>query len=236
MAKLRAGAEGARRARLHALRRPQARRVGGLPGPGEPMGAGAVPAGAVGERRPTLVERMRRVHQRMVDAALTGDGFDRMAELAAEEVGPPDGDRGAELDVAVVWPGDTTASSRRSALTEERGRAARRARFPRRRAGRADLVRRRLVGAVGMLAGDDGRGRGERVPAPRGHRSATALALEEARERERRSPGRRCFPGSRRDGRCGDGPAARPSGCDLDAGAIVGVTELAPAGRARRCR
>ena len=34
----------------------------------------------------------------MVDAALVGDGFDRLAELAAEEAGPA-------LEVAVVWPG-----------------------------------------------------------------------------------------------------------------------------------
>ena len=38
---------------------------------------------------------MRRVHQKMVDAALTGDGFDRMAELASEEIGRPVGDRAA---------------------------------------------------------------------------------------------------------------------------------------------
>ena len=74
------------------------------------MGTGAVPLDSVGGLgRPggvsTLVERLRRVHQKMVDAALTGDGFDRMAELAAEEVGRPVGIVVPELDVAVVWPG-----------------------------------------------------------------------------------------------------------------------------------
>ena len=41
----------------------------------------------------------------MVDAALVGDGFDRMAELAAEEAGRPVAIVVPALEVAVVWPG-----------------------------------------------------------------------------------------------------------------------------------
>ena len=35
----------------------------------------------------TLVERLRGLHLRMVDAVLAGDGLERVAELAAEAVG-----------------------------------------------------------------------------------------------------------------------------------------------------
>jgi len=74
------------------------------------MGTGAVPLDSVaGPGRPggvsTLVERLRRVHQKMVDAALVGDGFDRMAELAAEEAERPVAIVVPALDVVVVWPG-----------------------------------------------------------------------------------------------------------------------------------
>src|SRR6058998_208215 len=44
---------------------------------------------------PNLVERLRAVHLRMVDAVLGGDGLGRVAELAAEAVGGP---------VAIVVP------------------------------------------------------------------------------------------------------------------------------------
>ena len=123
----------------------------------------------------------------MVDAALTGDGFDRMAELAAEEVGRPIGIVVPELDVAVVWPGRPRGRARRRCveLTEARVDG-RRAAIP----AEVDLVvpisfGDRLVGAVGMLAG------GSAVEADASEflhlaatSSATALALENARERE----------------------------------------------------
>ena len=70
------------------------------------MGAGPVPVSAV--KAPglaiALVERLRRVHQLMVDAALTGDGLERVAELAAVEVDRPVAIVVPELDVSVVWP------------------------------------------------------------------------------------------------------------------------------------
>ena len=129
---------------------------------------------------------MRRVHQLMVDAALTGDGFDRMAELAAQEVGRPIGIVLPELDVAVVWPGghDEELDALRT-LTEARVES-RRASIPQ----EVDLVvpisfGDRLVGAVGMLAGESGvEGEASEFLHLAATSSATALALEEARERE----------------------------------------------------
>jgi sugar diacid utilization regulator len=53
----------------------------------QPQGGAAAP--------PSLVERLRAVHLRMVDAVLGGDGLGRVAELAAEAAGGP---------VAVVVP------------------------------------------------------------------------------------------------------------------------------------
>ena len=149
------------------------------------MGAGAVPVGAVNSV-PTLVERLRRVHQRMVDAALTGDGFERIAELAAEEIGRPVVIVVPSLDVAVMWPGrgaaELEALEQFTATRVDGGQAS----IPQ----SIELVvpiafGDRLVGGVGMLAG------GGSVEADASEflhlaatAGATALALEEARERE----------------------------------------------------
>ncbi len=129
---------------------------------------------------------MRRVHQLMVDAALTGDGFDRMAELAAEEVGRPIGIVVPELDVAVVWPGGHAQElAALNALTQARVAAAR-APIP----VEVELVvpislGDRLVGAVGMLAGDgDVEPEASEFLHLAATSSAAAMALEEARERE----------------------------------------------------
>jgi len=201
------------------------------------MGAGPVPAGSVAESRlPTLVERIRRVHQLMVDAALTGDGFDRMAELAAEEVGRPIGIVVPELDVAVVWPGghsEELAALRR--LTEKRvagGRAA----IPE----EVDLVipisfADRLVGVVGMLAG------GPPVESEAGEflhlaatSSATAVALDKASERDSaQAPGGLMAQIVTRSIRPEAAVRrATAQGCDLSAGVMVSVTDVG-AGRPR---
>src|SRR5919108_3453291 len=65
---------------------------------------------------PTLVERLRRVHQKMVDAALVGDGFDRMAELAAEEAERQVAIVVPALGVSVVWPGTAGPGAEPAAL------------------------------------------------------------------------------------------------------------------------
>src|SRR3978361_1822686 len=62
-------------------------------GEGPAAGARAAPPGA-GAPAP-LVERLRVVHLKMVDAVLSGEGLGRVAELAAEAAGSP---------VAIVIP------------------------------------------------------------------------------------------------------------------------------------
>ena len=172
----------------------------------------------------------------MVDAALTGDGFDRMAELAAEEVGRPIGIVVPDLDVAIVWPdGHEAELAALRALTEARV-TGQRAAIPE----EVDLVvpisfGDRLVGAVGMLAGTTV------VEADASEflhlaatSSATALALEKAGERE---------TGQAHGGLLGQVVAgaieseaaarrAAAEGCDVSAGLMVSVTEVG-AGRPR---
>ena len=173
---------------------------------------------------------MRRVHQLMVDAALTGDGFDRMAELAAEEVGRPIGIVVPELDVAVVWPGGHARElAALRELTEARIATAR-APIPQ----EVELVvpisfADRLVGAVGML---DGEGDVEPEASEFLHLAATssaaAMALEEAREREAVEVPDGVFA------RLLAGPVppdaaaglATAGGLDLSGGLVVSVTEV----------
>jgi hypothetical protein len=179
---------------------------------------------------------MRRVHQLMVDAALTGDGFDRMAELAAEEVGRPIGIVVPELGVAVVWPGghdDELAALRK--LTEERI-AARRAAIP----DEVDLVvpisfADRLVGAVGMLAGElEVDSEASEFLHLAATSSATALALEEAREREA-VQARGGLLAHLAAGTIEPAAAVRRAaaeGCDVASGLMVAITDVG-AGRPR---
>ncbi len=190
------------------------------------MGAGALPLHSV----ESLVERIRRVHQLMVDAALTGDGFDRMAELAAEEVGRPIGIVVPELDVAIVWPdGHEAELAALRRLTEARV-AAQRAAIP----AEVDLVvpisfGDRFVGVVGMLAGrsivETGAIEFLHLAATS---SATALALENAREREtERAHGgvlARLVNGVIEPGAAARQVAAQ--GCDLSGGLFASVTEV----------
>ena len=129
---------------------------------------------------------MRRVHQKMVDAALTGDGFDRMAELASEEVGRPVAIVVPALDVCLVWPeAHGTALDGLARFTEARVSGSR-ATIPE----AVELVvpvsfSDDLVGSVGMLAAN---GEPESDASEFLHlaamAAATAFALEEARERD----------------------------------------------------
>ena len=165
---------------------------------------------------------MRRVHQLMVDAALTGDGFDRMAELAAEEVGRPIGDRRRRSS---TWrscgPAATTDElDGAAAVSPRRASTARRASIPQ----RVELVvpisfGDRLVGAVGMLAGDsDVEAEASEFLHLAATSSATALALEEARERESVAGARRRCSRSSWPGRSSPSAVARRAaaeGCDL---------------------
>ncbi len=129
---------------------------------------------------------MRRVHQKMVDAALTGDGFDRMAELASEEIGRPVAIVLPALDVCLVWPdAHGTALEGLADFTEARVSGSR-ATIPE----AIELVvpvsfSDDLVGSVGMLAAH---GEPESDASEFLHlaamAAATAFALEDARERD----------------------------------------------------
>jgi hypothetical protein len=63
------------------------------------QGSAASPAGS-------LVERLRQVHLRMVDAVLGGDGLQQVAALAAEAAGAPVAIVVPRLDAAAAAGGD----------------------------------------------------------------------------------------------------------------------------------
>ncbi len=169
----------------------------------------------------------------MVDAALVGDGFDRMAELAAEEAQRPVAIVVPALGVAVVWPGvghsgeqtEALVELQRFALTRVEGKSAP---FP---VGVDLLVPvafgDEIVGSVAMLSGEAS------APPEAGeflHLAATAaatgFALEQARERESHTDG--VVEGVLRETletRAAIRRAAA-AGCDLSAGLAASVTEL----------
>jgi sugar diacid utilization regulator len=64
----------------------------------------------------TLVERLRGLHLRMVDAVLAGDGLERVAELAAEAVGGAVAIVVPRLGAAVMAPSGATAAGRLAEL------------------------------------------------------------------------------------------------------------------------
>src|SRR4051794_11805446 len=198
------------------------------------MGAGAVSVDPLGGGVSTLVERLRRVHQKMVDAALVGDGFDRMAELAAEEASRPVAILVPALDAAVVWPGAHDGdldALRQFAAARVNGEPAE---IP---VGVDLLVPiafgDEIVGSVAMLAGSTS------APAEAGEfvhlaatAAATAFALEDARKREAHVAGLV-------EGVLGGAleiPAAvrraAADGCDLSAGLAACATEIRSSRRA----
>jgi PucR family transcriptional regulator, purine catabolism regulatory protein len=129
---------------------------------------------------------MRRVHQKMVDAALTGDGFDRMAELASEEIGRPVAIVVPGLDVALAWPeGHDDALAEVAGFTAARVSGAR-ATIPE----SIELVvpvsfSDTLVGGVAMVAaGEEAEPDASEFLHLAAMAAATAFALEEARERD----------------------------------------------------
>jgi sugar diacid utilization regulator len=172
---------------------------------------------------------MRRVHQKMVDAALTGDGFDRMAELASEEIGRPVAIVLPALDVSLAWPeGHDNALAALTAFTETRVSGGK-APIPE----SIDLVvpvsfSDSLVGGVGMLTGS---GEPESDASDFLHlaamAAATAFALEEARVRDQSAQAGAVLP------RLAEGNAsteevlraARAAGFDPAAGLVVLVTD-----------
>jgi len=193
----------------------------------EAKAATIAPAGLDGGV-PTLVERLRRVHQKMVDAALVGDGFDRMAELAAEQAQRPVAIVVPALDVAVVWPGQRPEALGELERFAEARVEGRQAEFP----DGVDLLvpvvfGDEIVGSVAMLSGP------QSAPQEAGEflhlaatAAATAFALEDARERESRPGGliEAVLRGAL-EARAAARRAAA-AGCDLSGGLSAAVCEL----------
>jgi sugar diacid utilization regulator len=181
----------------------------------------------------TLVERLRGLHLRMVDAVLAGDGLDRVAELAAEAVGGPVAIVVPRLGAAVLAPAGSPAADR----------------LPELRRYVADCVQdrpsnppRHLAAEVPIASGDDTVGMVlllEGATAPPGEAaeylhlaavaSLTEVAVEEARDEVEQN-----LRGSfLEDLRAGPGMPADELvrrgarlGCDLSRGAIALCAEL----------
>jgi DNA-binding PucR family transcriptional regulator len=176
---------------------------------------------------PPLVERLRSVHLRMVDAVLSGEGLGRVAELAAEAAGSPVAIVIPRLGPAALSPGAQTDVGALRRYVGDRAR------------GRPASVPPGIGGEVPIASGDETIGRvlllGE--PDEEGleflHLAAVAclteVAVEEAREEveqnlrgsfleELRSrPDMDPVEIVRRAGRLG---------CDLSHGAVVLCAEL----------
>jgi sugar diacid utilization regulator len=181
----------------------------------------------------SLVERLRAVHLRMVDAVLGGDGLGRVAELAAEAVGGPVAIVVPRLGAAAVAPSDAADGEMLDVL----------------RRSVADRARERLapvpdwlLSSVPILSGDElvgvvGLLRGDELPCPEATEflhlaavaSLTEVAVEEAKEEVEQNL-RGSFLEDLR---------ARPDlepreivrraarlGCDLSRGAVVLCAEL----------
>ena len=181
----------------------------------------------------TLVERLRGLHLRMVDAVLAGDGLERVAELAADAVGGSVAIIVPRLGTAVMAPAGTPASDR----------------LPELRRYVADLVQdnpshapRGLAVEIPIASGDESVGAVlllEGAAAPPGEAaeylhlaavaSLTEVAVEEARDEVEQN-----LRGSfLEDLRAGAGLApdelvrrGARLGCDLSRGAIALCAEL----------
>ena len=156
----------------------------------------------------TLVERLRGLHLRMVDAVLAGDGLERVAELAAEAVGGSVAIVVPRLGAAVMAPAGTPAAERLPELRRYvadlvAGPPGARAARP---GGRDPDRLRRRVGrrrAACSRARRRADRRGGGVPAPRGGRVADRGRRRGGARRGRAEPARLVPRGpARRQRRC----------------------------------
>jgi DNA-binding PucR family transcriptional regulator len=185
-------------------------------------------AQSVGDRGASVVERVRAVHLRMVDAVLGGDGLEGVAALAAGETGGV---------VAIVVPrlGASAASGPVADLATLRRYVSERSR------GRTAAVPPGVVAEVPIASGDEKLGAvlliGEDEPAPDAleflHVAAVAclteVAVEEARlEVEQNLRGSFLEELRGRDGLDADDVLRRAArlGCDLSRGAVALCAEL----------
>jgi PucR family transcriptional regulator, purine catabolism regulatory protein len=184
------------------------------------------------------VHRLRALHLEMVDAVLSGDGLERVAQLAATGVGGPVAIVVPRLTVAVIWPHDEGARLRdleRYVADRLRGRPAR--------------VPERVVHELPIAAGDERMGAvllldADGEPSPDAfellHLAAvtclTEVAIEEAREQVEQSVRGSFLEDLRaRHDLGGDEIAGRAQrlGCDLDGGAVAVCAHLT-SGRPRQ--
>src|SRR3954470_15791602 len=176
---------------------------------------------------PPLVERLRSVHLRMVDAVLSGEGLGRVAELAAEAAGSPVAIVIPRLGPAALSPGAQADAGRLRRYVGDRAR------------GRPASVPAGVGGEVPIASGDETIGRVLLLGQPDEegleflHLAAVAclteVAVEEAREEVEQNL-RGSFLEELRS-RPDMDPAeivrrAGRLGCDLSRGAVVLCAEL----------
>jgi sugar diacid utilization regulator len=178
----------------------------------------------------SLVERLRAVHLRMLDAVLTGDGLPAVANLAAEAAGGPVAIVVPRLGVAVASSGGESSVSAVRRYVSEHGR------------GRVAPVPTEVVAEVPIASGDERiggvvllrPGRPEPEAVEFLHLAAVAalteVAVEEAREEVEENV-RGSFLEEMRERPDGLDAAdvvrrAGRLGCDLERGAVVLCAEL----------
>ena len=178
----------------------------------------------------SLVERLRAVHLQMLDAVLTGDGLDAVADLAAEAAGGPVAVVVPRLGVAVASAGGEAALGAVRRYVGEHGR------------GRVAPVPAEVVAEVPIASGDERiggvvlltPGRPEPEAVEFLHLAAVAalteVAVEEAREEVEENV-RGSFLEELRERPDGLEPAdvvrrAGRLGCDVSGGAVVLCAEL----------
>ncbi len=151
------------------------------------MGAQPVPADPLKGRHGELAERLRGVHQEMVDATLAGEGIERVAALACAHVGRPVGIVLPGRRPALLWP-EGPGAERLEALQAWRPTRAN-GRVPELPSG-VELVvpissGGEVIGSVAMLAGErDPAGDAAEFLYLAAITTVMALALEDARQDE----------------------------------------------------
>jgi sugar diacid utilization regulator len=144
---------------------------GGAESPAVALELGAAPSAelAVADTAgPRLVERLRGIHQEMVEAVVAGEGLDRVAAIAGRTTGAPVAIVVPRLGVACAWPPPDDGDRRVEELARH---VADRVRDrPSRSPGGLELdvpivSGDELIGAVVSWPGPDARDRADRAPA-----------------------------------------------------------------------
>ena len=181
----------------------------------------------------TLVERLRGLHLRMVDAVLAGDGLQRVAELAAEAVGGSVAIVVPRLGEAVIAPHGTPAAERLPELrryVDDRA-ADRPANAPRGLAAEVPIASGdETVGCVLMLGGASAApGEAAEYLHLAAVAALTEVAVEEARDEVEQNLRGSFLEDLRADAALAPDELVRRAarlGCDLTRGAVALCAEL----------